>query len=213
MCGRFYVNTSDPVIESFFQPDQWILPGANEPDAFALAPGTHIESLVSTGEIFPDNSVPVLTLVNGQVRPRLMGWGFPKWDGHGVQFNARSETAHELKSFKESLARWRVAVPTSGFYEWRAEQGVAKKTRYLFTDPENPVLYLAAIAGIFQRAKSPVKDRFTILTRSSVGTDVEAYHNRIPVILRKEDLISWLQGPDYAAYFTRKPFNLAVNPA
>lgn len=208
MCGRFFVNASDPEIEPFLRPDQWVLPGLNDSDNPDLPPGATLESILSTGEIYPDNSVPVLTLHQGHIHPRLMGWGFPKWDGKGVQFNARSETAHELKSFKESLARWRVAVPTSGFYEWREEEGEPKKVKYLFTDPEHPVLYIAAIAGIFARAKSPIKDRFTILTRDSTGTSVKPYHSRTPVILRQEDLVPWMAGPDYTQFFTRQQIPL-----
>lgn len=199
MCGRFYIDIDEPELEPYFRADQWVLPGVDAPD----------ESLCSVGEIFPDNAVPVLTLHQGEIRPRLMGWGFPKWDGKGVQFNARSETAHELKSFKESLARWRVVVPTSGFYEWRKEGGQTKKVKYHFTDPAGPVLYLAAIGGIFQQMKSPVKDRFCILTRDSKETIVEEYHHRMPVVLRREELLTWM-GPDYRQIIDRAPFELAV---
>lgn len=206
MCGRFYVNTADPVIEPFFRPDQWILPGT---EGYADT----YESLCSAGEIYPDNAVPVLTMHTGELRPMLLGWGFPKWTGKGVQFNAKSETAHELKSFKESLTRWRVVVPTNGFYEWRKEEGLTKKVKYLFSDANDPVLYIAAIAGIFQRAASPVKERFCILTRPSKGSIVEAYHDRMPVILRKDEMVPWMAGPDYAKYLTADPPPLSTTPA
>ena len=196
MCGRFLVKADDPELGPLYRPDQWVLPGVSD------------ESLVRAGEIFPDNAVPVLTLVDGEIRPRIMGWGFPKWDGKGVQFNARAETAHELNSFKKSLANWRVAVPTSGFYEWREEKDEPKKVKYLFTDPMNPVLFLAAIGGIFQKAKGPVKDRFCILTQNSKNTSVERYHSRMPVLLRAEDLAPWMAGPDYARIMFSAPFPL-----
>lgn len=209
MCGRFYVNTSDPEILPFFNPDQWILPGVNEPDLSSM-PGVQVESLATAGEVSPDNSVPVLSLSRGEPHPLLMGWGFPKWGGRGLQFNARAETAHKLRSFRESLAKWRVVVPTSGFYEWRAEPGQAKKVKYLFTDPAHPVLHIAAIAGIFQRVKSPVKARFCILTRDSKDTSVEAYHSRMPVILREHETVPWMKGPGFTQYLTQEPFKLAA---
>lgn len=197
MCGRFYVKPDDNELEPFFDPDQWVLPGVDLPD----------ESLVRQGEIAPTNVVPVLSLERGVIRPRPMAWGFPKWDGKGVQFNARAETAHTLKSFRSQLANWRVAVPCSGFYEWREEEGKSKKVRYFFANPDGPVLYLAAIAGAFASAKG-FADRFCILT-TSANKSVKDYHDRMPVTLASSDLETWM-GQDYRVILTRVPTPLHV---
>lgn len=76
----------------------------------------------------------------------VMQWGFPGWSGPRVIFNARAETALDKAMFRKALVQWRVAVPVSGFYEWKAVEGQKKKDKYLFTLPEGGVLYLAAFA-------------------------------------------------------------------
>ena len=75
MCGRFEID-----------PDIF--------DLKILTGKTGLSLQYKTGEIFPCDTAPVLQ-GNGQIAfGASMIWGFPKWDGKGVIFNARSETAH-----------------------------------------------------------------------------------------------------------------------
>ena len=52
---------------------------------------------MKTGEIYPTNNAPILTMQGNKLTIDLMKWGFPKWDGKGVIINAKSETAAEKR--------------------------------------------------------------------------------------------------------------------
>ena len=58
---------------------------------------------IRTGEIFPTNTVPVLTTDGKDLSPKPLVWGFPKYTGSGVIINARAETVEEKKTFRQSL--------------------------------------------------------------------------------------------------------------
>lgn len=48
-----------------------------------------------SGEIFPTNTVPVITKENNGRDISLFKWGFPNFKNPGVIINARSETLQE----------------------------------------------------------------------------------------------------------------------
>ena len=148
---------------------------------------------MKTGEIFPTNIAPILIHTAGETVPDLFKWGFPRWDGKGVIINARAETALEKPMFRESLLARKCIIPTTGFYEWKTENG--KKTKYLFRIPNDGVLYLA---GIFHRTE----DSFTILT-TDANPSMSLYHSRMPVILRREELGDWLQNVRTSEFLNR----------
>lgn len=121
MCGRYYIETGEDVIEirSIIKEVQDKLYGTPE-----LAQ-------LKTGEIYPTNLVPIISS-DGTV---AMRWGYPKWDGKSVIINANAETAAEKNMFRKSLMERRCVVPTSGFYEWLHEGGKSKE-KHLFTLPD-----------------------------------------------------------------------------
>ncbi|MDF2487032.1 MAG: hypothetical protein K0R46_3200, partial [Herbinix sp.] len=122
MCGRynFTVEENDEIIE--------ILEKLN-----AKLHGT----AVKTGDIYPTNQAPILTLEKEEVSPVLGAWGFPKFDEKGVIINARSETAFEKKTFRDSLINRRCIIPSTGFYEWDS-----MKRKFLFRMEGTKVLYM-----------------------------------------------------------------------
>lgn len=133
-----------------------------------------------SGEIFPTNTVPLLTANGGSLRPAPAAWGFPGFRGKEVIINARAETAAEKYTFAESFRRRRCIVPTTGYYEWSRE-----KEKFLFNRPERKILYLA---GLYNEYADGV--RFVILTTAANPT-VSDVHHRMPVILGKDQLNLW----------------------
>jgi len=89
--------------------------------------------------------------------------------------------------FKKCLAEKRCVIPTTGFYEWDS----AKK-KYLFQLPEAPELYLAGLYNDFAG-----EQRFTILT-TAANASIADVHNRMPLVLPKEDISPWLQNTSAA---------------
>jgi len=153
-----------------------------------------------TGEIFPTNNAPILSVQNGRPALSLMSWGFPKWDSKGVIINAKSETAAEKRMFAKPLAHRRCVIPSTGFYEWTRLDGKAKD-KYRFNNANSPMLYMAGMYTEYS-SNAPAEqmsERFVILTRAA-NESVSDIHDRMPVILYKDELVRWLTDYDFAAF-------------
>lgn len=133
------------------------------------------------GDIAPTNYAPVIIGSNNKIEPDLFSWGFPNFKSSGVIINARSETAFEKKMFRESLTSRRCIIPANGFFEWNKN-----KEKNYFTQPDSDILYMAGIYNTFKE-----ESKFVILTTSANPSMVEV-HNRMPLILQKEQITSWL---------------------
>lgn len=138
-------------------------------------------SNIKTGEIFPTNLVPVLVAEKEQIEPIPCAWGFPNFKNKGVIINARSETAFEKKTFRDSLINRRCIIPANGFYEWNKS-----KEKIYFTQPDQKIIYMAGIYNVFKN-----ESRFVILTTNANQSIVDV-HDRMPLILHKKQLQSWL---------------------
>ena len=172
MCGRYYIADEDSTIEL-----REIIQEAQNNLRYA-----DMASQIKTGEIFPTNVAPVATS-DGAIP---MKWGFPRWDDKGHIINARSETAFEKNMFRNSLLERRCAIPATGFYEWRLEEGAKKKTKYLFQPSNSAILYMAGCFKIVNDV--PV---FVILT-TEANESIRPFHNRMPVMLQSPTLECWL---------------------
>ncbi|RKP20544.1 DUF159-domain-containing protein [Rozella allomycis CSF55] len=74
-----------------------------------------------------------------------------------------------------------------GFFEWREHNG--KKIPYYITPKSDPVFFFAAI---YDSNKNLGVDSYTIVTTSSKGSQMEKLHDRIPVILKENEIDVWL---------------------
>lgn len=133
------------------------------------------------GEVFPSDQAPILVANQDKVVVRTAVWGFPGFQGKGLLINARSETAEEKPMFRRPLLTSRCVVPTTGFYEWNKA-----KEKYLFQYEDSTVVYLAGLWEMFEG-----KRRYTILT-TQPNQAVAVVHNRMPVLLAKEQVRPWL---------------------
>lgn len=103
--------------------------------------------------------------------------------------NARAETVAERPAFRAAFKDRRCLVPTTGFYEWK--KGGTGKVPYFFRLKDES---LFAMAGLCDRWKAPsgqVIDSFAIITTEANGMMSEV-HDRMPLILRREDEGLWL---------------------
>lgn len=186
MCGRFFVDAKNREIDRLIE---------------SLSPDSPLPRL---GEIFPTNNALVVDLQNGAPAPQVMSWGFPRWDGKGVIFNARSESALQKPMFREALLKNPLAVPASGFYEWKNEGGV--KERYFFSG-ERPLLYMAGFWKEMADDWGISRPYFTILT-TDANSSMRGYHSRMPLLLREDEKISWLLGENRKFVLSREPFSV-----
>ena len=201
MCGR-YVLTEDWDIEEV----EKILRDINE-----KYNGTGVSA--KTGEIFPTNSAPVLSVQNGRPALSLMSWGFPKWDRKGVIINAKSETAAEKRIFAKPLAQRRCVILSTGFYEWARSDGKAKE-KYRFNSSNSPMLYMAGVYTGYSgdTQTEPILERFVILTRAA-NESVSDIHDRMPVVLYKDELVRWLTDYSFADLVMRRDDTMLVKVA
>jgi putative SOS response-associated peptidase YedK len=135
----------------------------------------------------------------GRREPVVMRWGLvPSWsrDESAASrcINAKAETAAEKPMFRGAFKSRPCLVPADGFYEW-APVGVGGKQPYYITTRDREPF---AFAGLWEwwRAKDAARDApgvetFTILT-TEPNELCAPVHNRMPVILAREDWAGWL---------------------
>ncbi len=169
MCGRYYTADDDLEIQSI------------------LAALGHDER-IHTGEIFPTNVVPVLAEGG---KPRLMQWGFARYNGGGKVINARSETAAEKNMFSKAMRECRCLLPASYYFEWQ-RSGSTKKQKFAISLPEKETLYMA---GLYREEKDQPLPVFVILTQDAAPS-VSDIHDRMPVILPKAVQSLWINSDD-----------------
>jgi putative SOS response-associated peptidase YedK len=184
MCGRFSQFKEMSDIKIRFNLDELV---AGWSDPLFLKPNYNI---------VPSQIVPVVCR-NGSRHLRLMSWGLvPAWakdQSIGQKMiNARMETLLEKPSFKDLVAKKRCIIPATGFFEWKKEGPKTKVPMHIFLKDQE----LFGFAGLWDCWKSPDgKGRdhhsYTIIT-TTPNELVSGIHDRMPVILKKEDEEQWL---------------------
>jgi Uncharacterized conserved protein len=133
-------------------------------------------------EVFPTNTLPVLVNSDGAKSAKMYKWGFPQYKGNGVIINARSETLEVKPMFTNRFRYSRCLVPSSGFFEWSRQT----RQKYMFQMPDDNVLYMAGLWGDFGGQPS-----YVIIT-ADANESVRGVHERMPLVLRREELDEWL---------------------
>ena len=145
------------------------------------------------GDICPSQSAVVITGRKPQLSAEEMSWGFPQYQKKGLMINARAETALEKKSFRESVLHRRCIIPAKQFYEWDSD-----KNKVTFLRENQPVLFMAGFYNHFQD-----EDRFIILT-TEANESVSPIHHRMPLILEKNELESWVYEDAFVEFALHK---------
>jgi putative SOS response-associated peptidase YedK len=177
MCGRF---TLDPTIKIYKR--------------FKIE--NRLDRLEARYNIAPSQDVPVIVR-NSPNRIVWMRWGLiPHWakdESIGSKMiNARAETLTEKPSYRGLLRSKRCIVPASGFYEWQ-DTSKGKQPYYIHADASE-YLPFAGLYDIWENPEGIEIYSFTIITTQPT-VDLQAIHNRIPVILEPDAEDVWLN-PD-----------------
>lgn len=141
----------------------------------------------------------LLAVITGENPHKLSyhRWGLiPPWAKDisigNKMINARAETITEKASFRAPLFSKRCLVPADGFYEWQQNDG---KQPFRIFVKDNPVF---SMAGLWERWKSPegtVIESFNVIT-TEANSFMKPIHNRMPVILKRDDEKTWLGSKD-----------------
>jgi putative SOS response-associated peptidase YedK len=186
MCGRYTIHSSDEIADRFE----------------VFGPG----DISANYNAAPTQDLPVITSGADGRKLEIMRWGLiPVWAkdtkiGYKL-INARAETVFEKPMWKKLAASQRCLIPANGFYEWQ-KQADGKQPYYIFPHASQGAdKPLFAFAGIWSSwhdpgagENSPALHTYTILT-TRPNAEMEAIHDRMPVILHPSDESDWLN-PD-----------------
>jgi putative SOS response-associated peptidase YedK len=199
MCGRYTIFTEDEIIEM-----REIINEISK---------TFGPQAIKTGEIFPADTVPLVALADGKIEVTRGTWGFPSWEpGKRPIINARSESAREKRMFAEPLRQGRCVVPSTGYYEWMRE-GKKAADKFMLREPGSKMLYMAGVQRQYQDKGGEWRNHFVILTREPTAF-ISAFHDRMPVILRKDEIARWLRSDEHVLdVFIRPGPELVRTPA
>lgn len=140
--------------------------------------------------IAPGQLVPVLAEDSRGRRIGLLEWGFvPAWkDEPGrPMINARAETVASKPTFREAFARRRCLVPADGFFEWH------ERRPYWIHPREGGLVCFAGVWESWRRPGREPRHTLAILT-TAANEDVQALHDRMPVVIAAADRSVWLSG-------------------
>lgn len=127
----------------------------------------------------------------------MLQWGLvPFWAkdpaiGNSL-INARSESVHEKPSFKNAFRKRRCLILADGFYEWQKSGAQGSRPFYFSLRSGEPFAF-AGLWETWQPKDQPGEALTTcaIITTAANET-VAPVHERMPVILRKENMWDWL---------------------
>lgn len=167
MCGRYYIDD---------EAAREIVKLVNQIDE---------NSRIRVGDIHPTDPAPVIHAFKDRLEMSQMVWGFPNFTGKGVIFNGRSESAFNKPMFRDSVQNRRCVIPAAKFYEWDKS-----KNKITFFRSHNQLLFLAGFYHSYNK-----QNQFVILT-TQANNSVADVHPRMPLILEREEMESWMFNKD-----------------
>jgi putative SOS response-associated peptidase YedK len=177
MCGRYAFKPKSE--DDFFDRFEIVNRDIRVGTSFNVAPGA---------------TVPVVTM-NSPKQLVLMKWGLiPVWaKDEKISFstiNARSEEIETKPAFRNAFKSHRCLVPASGFYEWKkvSDEGKMVKIPYWIRLKTEETF---GFAGLYEN------NTFSIVT-TTANEIMQPIHNRMPVILKKENEEKWLDNSKYS---------------
>ncbi len=175
MCGRYTLISNQEKIRQRFEIDNSF--DFSEPQ-YNIAPTEKVLAVINNGS---------------KKHAGYLKWGLvPSWSkdtkSSFKMINARSETAHELPSFKKLMSRKRCLIVADSFFEWR-KGSTDKRPERIQTEDRN----LFAFAGLFDtwRDGEEVIHSCTILTKDS-DEFMQKIHPRMPIILPPKLEDTWI---------------------
>lgn len=176
MCGRFTLTEDwTEIIRSFGLVDN----GFRYPPHYNIAPSQNVVAIVANSD--------------GERRAGLLKWGLIPSSSDSPKttfstFNARSETLLKNGTWKRLVPRKRCIIPADGFYEWRKSTKrplrIQLKSRKLFG--------LAGLYDTWTSADGTQKVSSCTIITCKPNLFMSSIHDRMPVILPKEDEDLWL---------------------
>lgn len=176
MCGRFTIQFSWAEYRQSIELIPSVAAGRNDPPRY---------------NVTPTQEVGFVCEQDGDIQVKDGRWWLvPFWAKEMPKyptFNARSETAHEKSSFRESMKSKRCLIPADGYYEWTKAEDGGKDPHYIYLLENRPFLF----AGLWAYNANLDITSCTILTAPADPT-IAHLHDRMPIILNADTWKDWL---------------------
>lgn len=149
------------------------------------------QGLLSNFDVKPTNKMPVVIAgEDGKPKLEVMKWGFnlePKNRPKMLLFNTRDDSA--FKGFWKSMVlKRRALIPATGYFEWTK---ATNKQKFYFHPKHAGLFSFAGVWSMWKDVDGKEIATYSIIT-TEPNKEAKAVHNRMPVILRKEDETSYL---------------------
>lgn len=156
-----------------------------------------LEGLLPNYNVSPTQTLPVILIRDHGMELDFFRWGLiPAWakDIKSATkynlINAKGEEIEQKKSYREAFITQRCIVPVSGFFEWK-RSALGPKKPFAIHLIDEPIMSLAAVWESWNPKEGERLNSFSIVT-TAANTFVSNIHDRMPVILKKEDEKTWL---------------------
>ena len=205
MCGRVNARVSLEDVQKLFSVKEdkdeeekdvkivtWVNEGAHA-QLRNCAPSETVATLVAEDEVW--------TTRFGLI-PSYKKSTYDRKRDHYVAFNCRSETILERQLFNrcteanaKDKGRGRAVVLIRGFYEWKKDK--MGKQPYYVSRKDGELLCVCAVMDTYKGDDycddgGEILRTTSLLTRDSKGTRLSWLHDRMPVMLKKEAVKTWL---------------------
>jgi putative SOS response-associated peptidase YedK len=149
------------------------------------------QGLLHSYDVKPTNKMPVVVAgEDGKPRLEVMKWGFnlePKNRPKMLLFNTRDDNA--FKGFwKPMILKRRALVPATGYFEWTK---TTPKHKFYFRPKQSDLFSFAGVWSAWKDVDGKEMATYSIIT-TEPNNEAKSVHNRMPVILRKEEETSYL---------------------
>ena len=178
-CGRYVLKASRKELEKHYN--------------LASVP----KDLKPNYNVAPGQRLPVVTAdESGEMQMELMKWGIvAPWKQSMIIINTRDDKVFNSPMWKGLVSKKRALIPANGFYEWKKPENSKDQKQPLYIHPKQQELF--SFAGIWNSWKDVEGVEFktySIIT-TTPNKEMADVHNRMPVILHKDEEASWLEPP------------------
>jgi putative SOS response-associated peptidase YedK len=195
MCGRYTSTSTVADLESLFEVDE--VRADPLPPRYNVAPSLPVYAVALTRPK-PEEEDKGPRRALGTFR-----WGLiPSWAKEpsvgNRMINARAEGIADKAAYRKAVSRRRCLIPADAFYEWQRRTGrdgrPAGKLPHAVRRRDGQPMALAGIWEVWRDPSrpdaEPVRSCAIVTTRANAL--MEPIHDRMPVVLEREDWAAWL---------------------
>lgn len=184
MCGRYVLEGPVSRLTTYFD-TRYTEEESHFKNSYNIAPTTWVPVV----RINREGERVVLNHVWGLIPHWAKDkFGSTKWN------NARGETVHEKPSFRTAFGKFRCLIPASGYYEWQAppEGSSGRKQPFYIYPNETPYFAMAGVCDHWIDKTSGELVMSTAIITTEPCEKLKQDHDRMPVMISKEDWAVWL---------------------